>query len=361
MLDTIQQTHTVQGAQDAMNARDNEEQVDPPTRRLRYADRDKTVFEEFAEHLDAEILVKDEDQTGQPPANARGIKDQSDAYVREVVLIRHMSHAELVARIQALRQNLREMMSPPDYDDLMRQLAAVSSAQAAQVANAPQPPLDGQPVSPLDPLQYLREEAKALLDRAYRRYVLLPKVEQQRSAISGRMLRWVGGAAFGLWALLFLYRYTGMAWLGTVSIAYLTAAIAGSVGATVSTLMRLQKLDTRREPLMLWMSLQEGAISLWLSPILGALFGLLFLLLMRSGLVSGTLFPDFELEHWQRGGLHLDLNQCPGNEACGGLYRDYTWLIMWTFAAGWAERLVPDVLNRLTSQTLTYVRDGGAK
>lgn len=346
-----------------MNAQENERKVEPKIKRQRYADQKKNVFEEFADHLDAEILMKDDHPAGAAPPelpNNGWTKDQSDAYVREVMLLRQISHVELVARIQALRQNLREMMSPPDYDELMRQLDAVSAMNAANAAAARQAPLPPG-AKPYDPHQYLREEAKALLDRAYRRYVLLPKVEQQRSAISRRMLIWVGSAALLLWAVLFLYRYTGQAWLGKVSIAYLTAAIAGSVGATVSTLMRLQKVDTRREPLMLWMNLQEGAISLWLSPILGALFGLLFLLVMRAGLVSGTMFPDFNVGHWKTSGLHMDLKACPGDSNCGNLYRDYTWLIIWTFAAGWAERLVPDVLNRLTSQTLTHVKDGSAK
>lgn len=353
-----------------MNAPDHDGRAAPAKRR-RYADRNKTVFEEFAEHLDAEIQMKDADEENVPlpKEDTDWTKDQSDAYVREVMLLRRMSHVELIARIQALRQNLREMMSPQDYAELMQQLALVSTQNAANLAaaNAANAAAAGIPGQPLlapptpDPLQPLRDEAKALLDRAYRRYVLLPKVEQQRSAISRKMLMWVGGVALFLWACVFLYRHTDQTWLGTVSIAYLTAAIAGSLGATVSTLMRLQKIDTRREPLMLWMSLQQGAVSLWLSPIFGALFGLIFLLLMRAGLVSGALFPDFTKGDWPNSGLHIAFENCPGHAACGAIYKDFTWIIMWTFAAGWAERLVPDVINRLTSQTLTYVKDGGVK
>lgn len=353
-----------------MNARDNDGHA-APSRLKRYADRKKTVFEEFAEHLDAEIQMKDGGDKQEPPSRegAGWIKDQSDAYMREVMLLRQMSHVELVARVQALRQNLREMMSPQDYAELMQQLALVSTQNAANLAaanaaNAATAGLPGAPLLPTvapDPLQPLRDEAKALLDRAYRRYVLLPKVEQRRSAISRNMLMWVGGVALFLWGCVFAYRFSDQTWLGTVSIAYLTAAIAGSLGATVSTLMRLQKIDTRREPLMLWMSLEEGAFSLWLSPILGALFGLIFLLLMRAGLISGALFPDFTQGAWPSNGLHIAFDKCPGHAGCGAIYKDFTWIIMWTFAAGWAERLVPDVINRLTSQTLTYVKDGGVK
>lgn len=360
-----------------MNVNDKAGAQAPPFgQHSRYTDGRKTVFEEFTDHLDAEMQMRSggrKHQAPPPSSDTQSSKDQSDAYVREAILLQCMSRAELVARIQALRQNLREMMSPHDYADLMQELAAV------RTANTPMTQVPGTVGSPVginaqgqagprarhsarttpvpDPLQGLREEAKALLDRTYRRYVLLPKVEQQRSLISRRMLIWVGSIAAVLWAVLFLYRHTGQRWLGVVSIAYLTAAIAGSIGATVSTLMRLQKVDTRREPLMLWMSLEQGSMSLWLSPILGALFGLLFLLLMRSGLVSGSLFPNFTEGYWHSSGLHMDLGMCPGNALCGVLYRDYTWLIIWTFAAGWAERLVPDVLNRLTTQTLTYVRD----
>lgn len=274
------------------------------------------------------------------------VKGQSDAYVLEVRMLNRMSDVELVARIQSLRRNLREMMVAHDYIELMKHIVEAT----------------GKCESPTDKLKF---EARALLDRTYRRYLLVPKVEQMRASIGLRLLLVIGLMALatvGLLLLYFIYRSNGV---GDLTFGFVLPVFAGSVGATISTLMRLHKMDPRRDPLMVWMSLHRGSASIWMSPVLGVVFGLIMLLVLRSGIVSGQAFPDFNLSYWDLGGVDRYIEECSRaasdeDDECRKLYRGYTALLVWCFVAGWAERLVPDVLDRLANQARAPIKGTGS-
>lgn len=278
----------------------------------------KSVFTDLYEHLRCEETQKE----GCSPMA------QSEAYLLEAKLLGTMKRVQLAARIQALRQSLFDMLPKSDYDEMMRQIASGRR--------------DGD-----DDEAMLRLEAKALLDRVYRRYLLVPKVEQIRSRISLNMMKLVGGISLLLVGYLYFKISSPSIAYDPLSIACVAALIAGSTGATVSTLIRFQKIDPRRDPLMVWLSLNRDKTLQWLSPFLGALFGFVFFLLMRSDLLSGDLFPNFEAKHWQNVSLGAHGLICSSSAECSEVYGDVARLVVWCFVAGWGERLVPDVLNRL--------------
>lgn len=278
----------------------------------------KSVFTDLYEHLRCEETQKE----GCSPMA------QSEAYLLEAKLLGNMKRMQLIARIQALRQSLFDMLPKSDYDEMMRQIAGGRRSNE-------------------DEEVMLRLEAKALLDRVYRRYLLVPKVEQIRSRISLNMIELVGGISLLLVAYLYFKMSSPSTTYDPLSIACVAALIAGSTGATVSTLIRFQKIDPRRDPLMVWLSLNRDKTLQWLSPFLGALFGFVFFLLMRSELLSGDLFPDFDEKHWENVGVGVHGLICSNNAECSRIYGDVARLVVWCFVAGWAERLVPDVLNRL--------------
>lgn len=284
--------------------------------------RKTSVFEELYCHLLAEL----NERCGGP----REIKDQSDVYILELKILKRMTRVELMARIQSLRQNLRQMMVSQDYNDLMEKIASVTRDDTS--------------------IESLRSEARALTDRVYRRYVLVPKVEDIRLSIARHLLALSSVSILSLCLVMVNYLYAEVVLLQPIQIAYLSAAISGSLGATASTLIRLQKLDVRREPLMQWLSLKKGETSLWLSPVLGALFGLVLFLLFRSGVITGSMFPDVSKVVSQIAYPGLDDRSCTVMSSCADIHRAYTALLLWCFIAGWAERLVPDVLDRLANQ-----------
>jgi hypothetical protein len=115
------------------------------------------------------------------------------------------------------------------------------------------------------------------------------------------------------------------------------AAFFGSVGGLVSVMQRIkrsQSSDVKSlEILPSW--------PMALAPLIGAVGGLLICLLFRSGLLSGSLFPNFSST------VQADLSD-----------PDFFKLMIWAFVAGFSEKLVPDTLDWLASNARPEIETG---
>jgi len=258
------------------------------------------------------------------PGKAPPGVDASDIYSIEAATFRYLSDRELRLRIIAFRGMLANLMTAESYAALSTQFSRNHSDR-----------------------QSLLDEAHALASRLYRRYVLVPAVEDLKGSIVLKISVVVFVATVAT---------LGVAiWQNNMN-GYLLAAIAGAIGAAVSTLMRLNNVDPKHEPLLTWLNLERGRPSLWVTPALGAVFGFMFLLLVRANILSGELFPNFEVI----GGTGLGLRRCARDglvRECTMLSGDLAKLLIWGFTAGWAERMVPDVVSRLSSLPMNNSRD----
>jgi len=118
------------------------------------------------------------------------------------------------------------------------------------------------------------------------------------------------------------------------SIALLSAcAIAGATGALVSILLRIdaipQDLATARS-----LTVLRYSESIWVVPLTGLVFALLLTLLLAGQILAGPVFPTIDL----KAADYFGQLQQPGNIAR---------FLGWSFIAGFAERLMPDVIDRL--------------
>jgi hypothetical protein len=99
-------------------------------------------------------------------------------------------------------------------------------------------------------------------------------------------------------------------------------------------------------------SLQNSRYFLWLSPLLGSIFAVVLLLVFIAKIVSGTVFPEFIYDERCIG--------CAGNswlEVWPFLRtlhpkdaQAYGLLFLWSFISGFAERFVPDILDRVVER-----------
>lgn len=119
---------------------------------------------------------------------------------------------------------------------------------------------------------------------------------------------------------------------------------AGATGGLLSLQRRLQSLPSYGESLSDLVEL-SGRMTVRFTPIIGGVFAIVLFLVFASGLASGALFPtlppktnvsDFTafIEHLQ-----------PENTL------DWGKLLVWSFIAGFAERFVPDTLDRLIARS----------
>ena len=295
------------------------------------------IFKELLEQIVEEVLslnpavAQDKEFSSIREKLANGEVDASTVYRAEMILLDMLEVDGLRLRVRALRDLLSGLLTADAYANFERGFI---------------PDLNDKNVTE----KALKAEAWAIASRSYRRYAMVPSVEYQRSIIIVKMASWLTMLSIVLVILVCYWR---------VPLFYPIGLIAGASGAAMSVTMRLYQIDPRHEPLLTWLSVAQGKWSIYLSPILGAAFGLVFLMIVRANLVSGDLFPNFRAEVWL--GMDLaghgcsrlridDVNLRAHASECGETYLQYAKVAVWAFIAGWAERMVPDVLNKLSQQ-----------
>jgi hypothetical protein len=114
------------------------------------------------------------------------------------------------------------------------------------------------------------------------------------------------------------------------------AALAGACGAFVSVVNRIQRItDSSKIGRNIWV-LKNSSTSVEYAPAIGAAFAVVLSIILAGGLISGSLFPQLSpgkpwfFTFWSAGDMAK-------------------WLV-WAFIAGFSERLVPDMLDRLTAR-----------
>ncbi len=125
--------------------------------------------------------------------------------------------------------------------------------------------------------------------------------------------------------------------------------LAGVIGGFVSTELRLQELRlSGTEPIRALVQLNQGRTTIVISPLLGGVFAVILFVIFAGGFfLKGDLIPviygppqsglmTFET-FWTYTGTASTIESAK--------------LLIWSFIAGFAERLVPDALNRIAAST----------
>jgi hypothetical protein len=129
----------------------------------------------------------------------------------------------------------------------------------------------------------------------------------------------------------------------------------GALGGFVSVYRRVQSLaepsrDTagHRTPMLSLIELEHGRRSIMLAPVFGAVFAVVLYLVLAAGFLKGALFPQFTAlpSDPKQGVTFIDFF----NASSPVGLEDVARVLVWSFLAGFAERLVPDTLDRLTNQ-----------
>jgi hypothetical protein len=269
---------------------------------------------------------------------------------------RSLSHLE-IERVDAIRcftrtyfyQRARSAYAA-DYDR--------SSPPALNVlATAPRDPATGKPAAALE--TSIRADAVRLHDEVTRIEIYRPYQEEKRTEITWRLSLWttftVGvlfliaglvclGGAFRLWPYFFPVVPLVM--------------VFGALGAAVSALRRLQDSFDADASILNITKYLRVPIGIRMAPLVGAIFALILLLVLIGDILPPNLLPDLDPpESGQPPPAPTPLEGIPrtfGEWAvlCTGPASpvEYAKLLVFSFLAGFAERLVPDTLDRLVGK-----------
>jgi hypothetical protein len=245
----------------------------------------------------------------------------------------------------------------------------------------------------------LRADIRYLLNKFYLYYAMLPMRECVRDQLTTKALT-VTLLILGVFAGLLLLSFGGglllKQWYGGITAALgLTVGSVvffGTVGGCVSMLQRIQSAPTEGDALFNLAALNNGWRGLSISPIYGAIFALLLFIMFASGIMQGSIFPKIETAAGSE--VLVDVKErtpaapvpaasssatpetgttptpaatatpTPSDTQRTGVLQlkdflkqtgpkdgvSFALLMIWSFIAGFAERLVPDTLNRLVAK-----------
>ena len=114
--------------------------------------------------------------------------------------------------------------------------------------------------------------------------------------------------------------------------------LCGVLGGLISMLRRLQALPAGNTPLLDTIALNAGQFGISLAPTYGGIFAMMLYLIFLSNLPASIIASSVE-------GVFPKFT-----DATPATTPDAAKLLVWAFVAGFAEQLVPDVLNRLTAR-----------
>ncbi|MBI1746785.1 MAG: hypothetical protein HYR55_09380 [Acidobacteria bacterium] len=253
-----------------------------------------------------------------------------DVYTLELALLYLEPSEQVRRRIWTLRAEYRELVGEADY--------------AEYDASTPPDPATAD-------LMMVRADAAALMHETQWRYNVLWGSEVFRGRLGRRILQIVGGILpIFLFAAIYLVKLCGASNPWSV---LLLVMFAGTLGGATSTFRRIQTADLDGNLDLNMLKLERSNASIYASPLLGTVFALMLYLLFVGGLVQGALFPEFAEK------TTASTSQPCGWAAWRAVPADavtYAKLLVWSFIAGFAEKFVPDRLDKLANEKPAEVK-----
>lgn len=297
----------------------------------------------------------------------------ANIYTFDLTLVDARSPESLIRKAYDARGRYRSVAGQKEYDEYL----ASKPPDLTEIQLNPKAP-------PPDPIELLRADIKYLISKFYLYYAMLPVRETLRDELTRNAVLLTGVVVMFL-ALLILIN-VGLVGLTTrfsndeysvVFVTVLTVILAGLIGGCVSMLQRIQSAPSEGDALFNLAALTNGWRGIILSPLYGGIFASLLFVLFAAGVLNGSIFPvistpksEFEtaLPNPSPTASPALSTEARPVALAKPLMKEpiqireflkktgpvdgtsYALLIVWSFLAGFAERLVPDTLNRLVAK-----------
>ena len=183
----------------------------------------------------------------------------------------------------------------------------------------------------------LRVELLVLEEARHRAYVRYAGQERARERFS-RMVQ--------MWAIIALLTLAIATASGTLGGTYPTAimiVLAGAIGALFSLLQRVQKVPSETDGVRNLVAIEAARRDMFIAPLSGMIGALVLYMLFAGSFVSGEIFPKIS---YGPGHRMIDFLTATGPSDSVAAAK----LILWSFLAGFSERLVPDAIDRVAGK-----------
>ena len=294
---------------------------------------------------------------------------------------------------------------PPDLTAILIKPSALKlehGTHEESTTSTPDPP-QPEPAEPDIPgsaeivWRILAADVRYLLSKFYLYYAMLPMRESVREQLTDKAVKMTILILVVIAVLVVIsmgglnYFLSGGGSLGAIfgpsgvfGLTVGSVALAGIVGGCVSMLQRIQSAPTEGDALFNLAALTNGWRGVSLSPLYGAIFASLLFVLFAAGILEGSVFPKIETVGSEKppaaaatttastttadatiAGPTATATPTPNQTQQTGVLQikdflketgpkdgvSFALLMIWSFIAGFAERLVPDTLNRLVAKT----------
>ena len=294
--------------------------------------------------------------------------------------------AAILLRRDALKpeEDQELITSPPTSPPVVLSPPAEEPAQSESLQN-------------MDNVQrLLRADIRYLLNKVYLYYAMLPLRECLRDQLTSQAVRVTVLCFIAFGIVLALSFGVGRSllknWQELINNAALGLTIGavvffGVLGGCVSMLQRIQSVPTEGDALFNVAAITNGWRGLSLSPLYGGIFATLLFIMFAAGVLQGSVFPKIKTAAGSQILVNVQgtenttsepntnsqaspsasptATSTPSETQKTGVLQlkdfltktgpedgvSFALLMIWSFIAGFAERLVPDTLNRLVAKT----------
>jgi hypothetical protein len=316
-----------------------------------------------------------------------------DVYAFDLETLDLLSDEDLVRKAYDMRSKYRSIAGARDYDAYIASKPPdLSTLQIESIKKTD----DKASVAG----EVLRADIRYLLGQFYLHYALMPLREGLRDELTRRARKWtlMFLCIFGVLVIssqILLWKLA--ATLGGVVYSTVGVVIfAGIMGGCVSMLQRIQSAPNEGDSLYNLAALSHGWKGISLSPLYGAIFAMLLYVLFTADILQGAVFPRIvtlgvasskpgpspspdkpattlapsetsvvpattssssEVANPSNSQAPAPIpppsiapKSLPFSDTGPIDGKAYALLVIWSFIAGFAERLVPDTLNRLVTK-----------
>jgi hypothetical protein len=243
-----------------------------------------------------------------------------DAYMLDTAIAQMLPREYLHQRAWCLEVKYKDAVGNADaYDAFMK-------AEAPHMVNETD--------------EHLRARVHNVIRELYRLYTVISCREDMRETLSKSALKTLI-IIVGVMVVILAadYKFGSLHYFDVWCMVFTT----GATGGLLSLQRRLQSLPSHGESLSDLVEL-SGRMTVRFTPIIGGIFALVLFLIFASGLASGTLFPTLAPQDTVSDFKSFIANLQPRGTIEWGK------LLVWSFIAGFAERFVPDTLDRLIAK-----------